>query len=74
MAWIADNSGAIPPQLLRLEASMKFDWHRGPINRATKVDETYKSTQNVRRFLTAECGETFRFDRSFVAWSESPRS
>ena len=50
---------------------MKFDWHRGPINRATKVDETYKNTQSVRRFLTSERGETFRFDRVFMAWIKS---
>ncbi|MFP3604662.1 DUF6434 domain-containing protein [Paraburkholderia sp. SIMBA_053] len=50
---------------------MKFDWHRDPINRATKIDETYKNTQNVRRFLTSECGKTFRFDRSFMAWIKS---
>ena len=26
---------------------MKFDWHRDLINRATKIDETYRNTQNV---------------------------
>ncbi|MFB9126236.1 hypothetical protein E2553_26400 [Paraburkholderia dipogonis] len=50
---------------------MKFDWHRDPINRATKIDETYKNTQNVRRFLKSECGETFRLDRAFMAWIKS---
>ncbi len=47
---------------------MKFDWHGGAIGRATKVDGDYRNTQNVRRFLTRECGEGFRFDRSFMAW------
>lgn len=50
---------------------MKFDWHGGPINRATKIDGAYKNTQNVRRFLMAECGDTFSFDRSFMAWIKS---
>ena len=50
---------------------MKFDWHADPINRDTQIDENYKNTQNVRRFLTKECGETFRFDRSFIAWIKS---
>ncbi len=27
---------------------MKFDWHRDPINWATKIDETYT---NPRRFV-----------------------
>ncbi|MGJ7529875.1 DUF6434 domain-containing protein [Variovorax sp. GB1P17] len=55
---------------------MKFDWHSDSINRATKIDAAYKNTQNVRRFLTQECGEAFKFDRSFMAWikSGSPKS
>jgi len=46
----------------------KFDWHCDPIFRTTPVTSTYKNTQNVRRFLIEECGENFRFDRSFMAW------
>jgi hypothetical protein len=47
---------------------MKFDWHSRQITRATMVDKDYKSTQNVRRFLTAQCGADFKFDRDFMAW------
>jgi len=45
-----------------------FDWHADAIDRATPVTRTYRSTQNVRRFLTAQCGPGFRFDRPFMAW------
>ncbi|MBM7061885.1 hypothetical protein JQX08_14335 [Pseudomonas sp. UL073] len=47
---------------------MAFDWHCDPITRGTPVLPSYKNTQNVRRFLTAECGADFRFDRDFMAW------
>lgn len=47
---------------------MNFDWHSGLITRTTLVDKTYRNTQNVRRFLTLECGCEFRFDRDFMAW------
>lgn len=47
---------------------MNFDWHSGLITRTTLVDKTYRNTQNVRRFLTLECGSEFRFDRDFMAW------
>jgi hypothetical protein len=50
---------------------MDFDWHGGPITRATKLDKDYRNTQNVRRFLKLECGEAFRFDRDFMAWMRS---
>ena len=45
-----------------------FDWHADPIGRDTAVTRTYRNTQNVRRFLTAECGDAFAFDRAFMAW------
>ncbi len=45
-----------------------FDWHADPITRQTPVTRTYRNTQNVRRFLRAECGEAFKFDRPFMAW------
>ena len=47
---------------------MKFDWHGGNITRATLVNDNYRNTQNVRRFLTTECGADFKFDRDFMAW------
>ena len=49
----------------------KFDWHSGMIDRSTPVTDNYKSTQNVRRFLKAQCGASFKFDRSFMAWIRS---
>jgi hypothetical protein len=45
-----------------------FDWHGGDITRATPITTSYRNTQNVRRFFKAECGDQFRFDRSFMAW------
>ncbi len=45
-----------------------FDWHSDEITRATPVAETYRNTQNVRRFLRSQCGEAFRFDRPFMQW------
>jgi hypothetical protein len=46
----------------------KFDWHSDPITAETPVTKSYKGTQNVRRFLTAQCGPAFKFDRGFMAW------
>ena len=43
-----------------------FDWHRDPISRDTPITRSYRNTQNVRRLFKAECGERFKFDRSFA--------
>lgn len=50
-----------------------FDWHADAIGRDTPVTAGYRNTQNVRRFLKAECGEDFRFDRPFMAWIKDGR-
>lgn len=47
---------------------MKFDWHGGEISLTTEIDSDYKNTQNVRRFLSHQCGPDFKFDREFMAW------
>lgn len=48
-----------------------FDWHAEPISRA--ITKSYRNTQNVRRFLTRECVDAFRFDRPFMAWLKDGR-
>lgn len=46
----------------------KFDWHSGEITSSTRIDNSYRNTQNVRRFFKSECGVDFKFDRSFMLW------
>lgn len=55
---------------------MAFNWHSDPITRTTAIDGGYKNTQNVRRFLCADCGPGFAFDRALMAWirSGAPRT
>ncbi|RRV07360.1 hypothetical protein EGJ27_11795 [Pseudomonas sp. v388] len=53
---------------------MTFNWHNDPIDRDTPVNGAYKNTQNVRRFLTDQCGPGFKFDRAFMAWINDGRA
>lgn len=45
-----------------------FDWHKDAITQETPVTTRYRNTQNVRRFLTSQCGAGFKFDRPFMQW------
>lgn len=47
---------------------MTLDWHSAALTRSNPLDKHYRNTQNVRRFLSSQCGEGFRFDRPFIAW------
>jgi hypothetical protein len=51
-----------------------FDWHSDPITTKTPVTNTYRNTQNVRRFLTEICGSAFKFDREIMAWIKDGKS
>jgi hypothetical protein len=53
---------------------MTFDWHGGQLSRDTQIDADYRNTQNVRRFLTAECGPDFKFSRELMAWIRSGKA
>ena len=50
---------------------MEFDWHSDLITLHTIAGSGYKSTQNVRRFMVAQCGAGFSFDRDFMGWIRS---
>jgi hypothetical protein len=50
---------------------MPFDWHADPITAQTPLDKNYRSTQNVRRFMTEQCGTHFKLTRDFMAWIRS---
>lgn len=46
----------------------KFDWHSAPLTRETVITDSYKNTQNVRRFFKSELGESFKFNIAFMEW------
>ncbi|MEM7210902.1 MAG: DUF6434 domain-containing protein [Pseudomonadota bacterium] len=50
---------------------MTFDWHSDDITRETPLGPDYRTTQNVRRFLTRETGLKASLNRDFMAWIRS---
>lgn len=46
----------------------KFDWHSEVLSKDTKITDSYKNTQNVRRFFKTAIGDSFKFDIAFMEW------
>ena len=46
----------------------KFDWHTETLSAETVITNSYKNTQNVRRFFKAHINETFKFNIEFMEW------
>ena len=53
------------PQLSR------FDWHCEVLDENTIITDSYKNTQNVRRFFKQHCGESFKFNIAFMEWMKT---
>ncbi|WP_299030662.1 DUF6434 domain-containing protein [uncultured Sulfitobacter sp.] len=45
-----------------------FDWHTAPLTPQTLITDSYRNSQNVRRFFKSQVGEKFKFNRRFMAW------
>ena len=46
----------------------KFDWHAEPLDDSTVLTDSYKNTQNVRRYFKSRLGAGFKFNIEFMAW------
>lgn len=46
----------------------KINWHSHPLTLKTKITNTYKTTQNVRRFFNTQIGKEVKLGREFMIW------
>ena len=60
-----------PPQENRQSNKSKFDWHSEPLENTTIITDSYKNTQNVRRYFKSQLGEGFKFNIAFMEWMKS---
>ena len=46
---------------VRVKPTSDFDWATEPLSSDTVITDSYKSTENVRRFFKSRVGESFKF-------------
>lgn len=46
----------------------KFDWHSATLSPDTVITDSYKNSQNVRRFFKVHVGDHFKFNIASMAW------
>lgn len=68
LAHHLDTGAPDVPRTPPARMSARFDWHSAALSRDTLITDSYRNTQNVRRFFEAQCGAGFRFNRLFMAW------
>ena len=53
------------------KSTSKFDWHRENLTPGTIITDSYKNSQNVRRFFISHAGEKFKFNIALMDWIKS---
>ncbi len=59
------------PVVKKIRAQSKFDWGKEPLTVATIITDSYRNTQNMRRFMQMHAAEHFAFSNEFMAWMKS---
>jgi hypothetical protein len=57
--------------LLSKQPTSKFDWHTEKLYLDTVVTDSYKNSQNVRKFFQQHCGNKFHFSIPFMAFMKN---
>jgi len=66
IAQYLDNGKVIPTK--KTKTHSKFDWHSEALSLESIITDSYKNSNNVRRFMEKEIGSHFKFNIPFMKW------
>lgn len=56
---------------IKKKPDSRFDWHSAELTANTVITDSYKNSQNVRRFFSAQVGQDFKFSIALMDWIKS---
>ena len=68
IAHCLDTGETVLPGDVKARPASTFDWHSAELTPETVITDSYRSSQNVRRFFKAQLGAGFRFNIAFMDW------
>ncbi len=68
IAHFHDTGEMVFPGDKRPKVSSRFDWHSAELTPETVITDSYKNSQNVRRFFKQHVGDHFKFNIASMAW------
>ena len=68
IAHFLDTGERAYPGDKRQSVRSKFDWHSEDLTSETVITDSYKNTQNVRRYFKEAVGPQFKFNIAFMEW------
>lgn len=71
IAYYYDTGETVFPGDKKPKTTSKFDWHSADLSPETVITDSYKNSQNVRRFFQAQVGVHFKFNIASMAWMKA---
>jgi hypothetical protein len=68
LAHLLDTGETVLPGDAKPGVRSKFDWHSAELSPQTVITNSYRNSQNVRRFFKSQVGPAFKFNIAFMAW------
>jgi hypothetical protein len=66
--WLDTGTVAVAK---KARVSSAFDWGREPLTPDTVITDSYRNTQNMRRFMQTHAAAHFKFSNEFMAWMKA---
>ncbi|WP_420860882.1 DUF6434 domain-containing protein [Algirhabdus cladophorae] len=63
-----DTGETVWPGDIRTKPKSKLDWHSADLTPETVITDSYKNSQNARRFFKSQLGDGFKFNIAFMKW------
>lgn len=68
IAHFLDTGEKTAPGDKKLRTTSKFDWHSETLTDETVITDSYKNSQNVRRYFKSRVGDSFKFNIAMMDW------
>ena len=68
IAHFLDTAETTFPGDVKQRVRSSFDWHKAPLDDSTEITDSYKNSQNVRRYFKSKLGDRFTFNTAFMEW------
>lgn len=66
-----DTGETVFPGDKKPKVTSAFDWHSAALTPETVITDSYKNSQNVRRFFKTHVGAHFKFNIAIMAWMKA---
>ncbi|WP_298840393.1 DUF6434 domain-containing protein [uncultured Roseobacter sp.] len=71
LAHFLDTGETVWPGDRRTTPRSRFDWHSAELTPETVITDSYRNSQNVRRFFKTHADPAFKFNIAFMKWMKS---